>query len=245
MLKVKNLTKSYLNKEILKDISFEASISEVIGLLGLNGAGKTTLIKIINTYLTPDSGVINFDSYSYHKNPEFIRAVMGYVPDKPALYPEMTVSEYLTYIGRLRGVDSSLLSKKLAYSFERLSLESVRNITCRNLSRGFAQRVSIAQAILHDPRLLILDEPTEGLDPEQVLELRELMREISKNALIVFSSHNLFEVANLCSRTLIINNGLLLKDIKLDNCSSLELEEQFKNSLNIYNNSSSKNLVAA
>lgn len=210
MLEVANLVKNYGPFHAVKGISFTASAGEVVGFLGPNGAGKTTTMRLITGYLPPTSGDARVDGISVRANPIEAKRRIGYLPELPPIYPELTVKEYLVFISRLRRVPSRKRTAAIDEACRRTALLDVRHRVLGHLSKGYRQRVGIAQAILHDPPLLILDEPTAGLDPRQILETRQLVRELAGKHTIILSTHILSEAATTCQRVVIINQGKLV-----------------------------------
>ena len=189
---------------------------DTLGLLGLNGAGKSTLMKVIAGVLAPSTGTVVIAGADLHDNPIAARQALGYAPDKPPIYPEFTISEYLRFAAQLRRIPKDNLTKAVADIVEKCGLGEVRNRVIGNLSHGYQQRVNLAQALIHQPELLILDEPTNGLDPAQILEMRELITDINTNQATLFSSHLLTEVQATCNRVVVINDGAKLLDMPID-----------------------------
>lgn len=207
MLKVANLKKSFGNMDVVNDISFEVAKGEVVGLLGPNGAGKTTTMRLITGFLEPNAGSITIDGIDSQEMPIEARKVIGYLPENAPSYHEMEVTDFLSYIGQLRKIPSHELSAHLKEAIELCDLGTVIGRPIGELSRGFKQRVSLAQALIHRPKLLILDEPTTGLDPHQIHEIRDLIKEIGKERTVILSTHIMQEVQAVCSRALIIARG--------------------------------------
>lgn len=210
MLEVRHLSKDYGPFHAVRDVSFTASAGEVVGFLGPNGAGKTTTMRLITGYLPPTSGEVLVDGASVREKPLEAKRKIGYLPELPPVYPEMTVNEYLHFVGRLRRLPSKQRKDAVERACKKTALSDVRHRVLGHLSKGYRQRVGIAQAILHDPPLLILDEPTAGLDPRQILETRQLVRELAGNHTVIVSTHILSEASASCERVVIINRGALV-----------------------------------
>ena len=214
MIKVENLTKKYGELAALDGVSFEMQEGEVIGVLGPNGAGKTTLLRILVMFLEPTSGKVEIDNLDLG-NPLYqqdIKSKIGYLPENAPLYEDMTVWEYLSFTGKMQGIKKNNLSEKILNVLEKCGLKDKQNTEISILSKGYRQRVGIAQALIHDPKIVILDEPTTGLDPNQRIEIRDLIKEIGKSKTVILSSHVLSEVQATCSRILIINKGKIVAD---------------------------------
>ena len=207
MLQVKNLCKYYGKFKALKDISFNLDPGKVYGLLGANGAGKSTTMNILTGYLGASSGTIQVEGYDISEEPEKARRCIGYLPEIPPLYEEMTVQEYLKTAAELKGISSALRKEEIRRVMNELMMSDRRNTLIRFLSKGCRQRVGIAQALIGDPRIIILDEPTVGLDPVQVQEFRSLVRRLGDNHTVVLSSHIMQEIAAVCDEILILKNG--------------------------------------
>jgi ABC-2 type transport system ATP-binding protein len=210
MIEVSGLTKYYGSSRAIYDLDFIIEAGHIVGFLGLNGAGKTTALKILAGFLLPTAGTVKINGIDLLADPEQLRAQIGYLPEKPPLYDEMTVSGYLTYLGRLRGMSSAEVSQRLPGVLERTALTSHKDETVGTLSLGFRKRVGIAQAIMHDPKLLILDEPISGLDPVQIVEMRGLIKGLGGDHTILISSHILSEVEATCDHLLVLNDGELV-----------------------------------
>jgi len=210
MIEVKNLTMQYGSFTALDDVSFLANPGEVLGLLGPNGAGKTTAMRILTTYLFPSSGTAKVDGFDILENPMEVRKHIGYLPETVPLYGDMRVDEYLTFVGKARALEGAKLAERLEWVKNACHLKNVwKHLLCE-LSKGFCQRVGLAQALIHDPKVLILDEPTSGLDPIQIIEIRSLVKSLAKEKTIVFSTHILQEVEALADRIVILNEGKLV-----------------------------------
>ena len=216
MIKVEEIVKRYGPVEALSGLSFSVQSGEVIGLLGPNGAGKTTLMRILTGYLQPDAGCAWINGIDILENPGAVQAMVGYLPENAPLYPELTVQSYLKMIAELRGVDPSEERSLIAEAVRAVGLEDRLVRPIGTLSKGYRQRVGIAQAILHKPKLLILDEPTSGLDPTQIVEVRKLIKGLAQTSTVLLSTHILPEVEATCSRTVIIMNGRLRADARLE-----------------------------
>jgi len=214
MIEVKNLVKKYGKTTALNGISFELEEGEIVGILGPNGAGKTTLLRVIVDFLNPTSGSVVIDGLDVAKSKfkQKIKNRIGYLPEHTPLYNDMTVSEYLEFIGKMQEIDNERLDEKIANVVEKCGLKEKKNAEISTLSKGYKQRTGIAQALIHDPKIVILDEPTTGLDPNQRIEIRELIKEIGKSKTVILSSHILSEVQATCSRVLIINKGEIVAD---------------------------------
>ncbi|MEM9488536.1 MAG: ATP-binding cassette domain-containing protein, partial [Myxococcota bacterium] len=215
-IKAQGLSKSYGPVTALRDVSFTVQRGEVIGLLGPNGAGKTTLMKILTGYLQADDGSAAVVGIDVGEDPLGVQANIGYLPENAPLYREMTVQEYLLMMATLRGVSEGKRMSMLADAIDATGLGEYLGRPIGNLSKGYRQRVGLAQALVHRPPLLILDEPTTGLDPNQIVEIRELIRELSRDTTVLLSTHILSEVEMSCQRVLIIMKGQLRRDARLD-----------------------------
>ncbi len=210
MIQVEGLSKYYGPHAAIRDLQFGIDRGEVIGFLGLNGAGKTTTLKVLGCVLLPTSGRVTIDGYDVVRDPHEIRKRIGFLPDTPPLYEEMTVSGYLTFVARLRGVPSSKASARVAEVQEQTALGDVATERLGALSHGYRQRVGVAQALVHKPELLILDEPSSGLDPVQIVEMRNLIRRLKGQHTVLVSSHILSEISQICDRLLVIQEGQLV-----------------------------------
>lgn len=209
---VKNLTKFYGQQKAVDNLSFEVKAGEILGFLGPNGAGKTTTMKAIAGFLTPTSGSINIGRYSVSDNPEMVKQMIGYLPEHNPLYTDMNVIDYLRYMAQLQRIRASKINDRILEMVNVCGLEGEKHKRISELSKGYRQRVGLAQALIHDPQVLILDEPTTGLDPNQIVEIRELIRKIGREKTIILSSHILAEVEATCDRILIINKGHIVAD---------------------------------
>lgn len=207
MIQVEALTRSYGDLTAVDQVSFKIGQGEIVGLLGHNGAGKTTIMKMLTGYLEPTSGSIEIDGLDIATHRKAVQSRIGYLAENDPLYPEMTVIDYLDYAASLHGVPKAERAKRIREAIDRTALSAKAMAAIGTLSRGYRQRVGVAQAILHNPRLLILDEPTNGLDPTQVQQMRELIRALAKRATVIISTHILQEVQAICDRVIIIRNG--------------------------------------
>lgn len=216
MIEVRNLSKFYGEFQALDDVSFSVKPGEIVGLLGPNGAGKSTIIKTLTGYLQPDEGTVNVDGIDVLSDPQGVQARIGYLPENAPLYPELTVQGYLRMMADLREIPASEQKARLSEAIKSTGLQDRLTQLIGTLSKGYRQRVGLAQAILHRPKLLILDEPSVGLDPTQIVEIRNLIRRLAEHSTILFSSHILPEVEALCNRAIIIMNGEVRSDADLD-----------------------------
>lgn len=207
---VKNLTKRYGPQRAVDDISFEVKTGEILGFLGPNGAGKTTTMKAITSYLSPSEGDIMVGNYSIWNNQEEIKKSIGYLPEHNPLYLEMPVIDYLKYVAELQNIKPERIKERILEMVSICGLEGEKHKKINELSKGYRQRVGLAQALIHDPEVLILDEPTTGLDPNQIVEIRELIKKIGRQKTVILSSHILAEVEATCDRILIINKGKIV-----------------------------------
>jgi len=213
LIEANNLSRYYNDHCAVDDVSFSLAKGEVLGFLGPNGAGKTTTMQMLCGNLAPSSGEIRINGFDLLDQPKQAKQCLGYLPDTPPLYKELTVNEFLTYCGRLHGISFKQIKHAIDLAKDRCGLEQVANRLITNLSKGYQQRVGIAQAILHNPKIIILDEPTVGLDPIQIKEIRALIKELGQNHGIILSTHILSEVQESCSHVQIINQGqLILKE---------------------------------
>ena len=229
MIKIEHLVKNYGSNCAVDDISFEVGEGEIVGFLGPNGAGKSTTMNILTGYLSSTSGKAFIGGIDILSNPIGAKKLIGYLPEQPPLYPEMTVQEYLTFAAELKGVKKAERKEQVCRAARRTGLEAVLPRLIRSLSKGYKQRVGIAQALLGSPRLIILDEPMVGLDPAQVIEIRKLIRELGRAHTVILSSHILSEVQAVCQQILILSKGHLaaagsLEELTADGKS---LEEVF------------------
>jgi ABC-2 type transport system ATP-binding protein len=210
MIRANKLSKFYGGKRALGPVSFEISDGETVGFLGLNGAGKTTALRILACDLRPSSGTIEIGGVDAVADPHEVRKRVGFLPENPPLYTEMPVVDYLKFAGELRGMTAAQVKKRLPEVLEIVDLGDVQNDTIDTLSHGYRQRVGVAQAIIHEPKLVILDEPTRGLDPVQIVEMRNLIHDLKQNHTVLISSHILTEISQTCDRLLVLNKGSLV-----------------------------------
>jgi gliding motility-associated transport system ATP-binding protein len=228
MIEVKNLTKLYGNFAAITDISFAVERGSILGFLGPNGAGKTTTMRIITGFMPATAGTVLIDGLDIFNQSLEARRRIGYLPEIPPLYADMRVDAYLRFVARLRGVRRSALDSALTRAVELCGLADVAHRICGQLSKGYRQRVGLAQALIHDPPVLVLDEPTIGLDPRQVHEIRGLIKTLSGERTVVLSTHILPEVAQICDKVVIINEGRVVLEEKLDALpAGTSLEEVF------------------
>jgi len=220
MIKVEGLTKRYARTVAVDDISFEVEKGQIVGFLGPNGAGKTTTMRVLTCFLPPTSGKATIAGFDVLENPQEVKKRIGYLPETPPLYPEMEVIEYLDFVGRIKGVPKASLKGRIDEVMQKTAITDVRNREIGKLSKGYRQRVGLAQAIVHNPDVLILDEPTSGLDPHQIIETRDLIKGLSGDHTIILSTHILPEVEAMCQRVMIINRGKLVATDTMENLSS-------------------------
>lgn len=209
---ISNFTKKYGAQRAVDDISFTVKTGEILGFLGPNGAGKTTTMKAITTYLKPTDGDIMVGKYSVSRQPDEVKKLIGYLPENNPLYTEMPVVDYLRFVGELQGIGKQDLDNRVLEMIDICGLEGEKHKKISELSKGYKQRVGLAQALIHDPKVLILDEPTTGLDPNQIVEIRELIKKIGREKTVILSSHILAEVEATCDRIIIINKGKIVAD---------------------------------
>lgn len=209
---VENLTKKYGVQKAVNDISFEISTGEVVGFLGPNGAGKSTTMKMITCFMSPTKGDISVEGSSVLADPETVKKRIGYLPENNPLYLDMPIVDYLRFSAEIQGVGKEQISERIAEMINRCGLDAEKHKNINELSKGYRQRVGLAQAMIHDPEVLILDEPTTGLDPNQIVEIRKLIKELGKEKTVILSSHILSEVEATCDRILIINKGRIVAD---------------------------------
>ena len=219
MISVKNLTKYYSDFQALKGISFEIKSGEIVGILGPNGAGKSTTLRILTCYFNPTSGDAIIDGKSILDEENNVKKIIGYLPESAPLYNDMCVFDYLVYMADIQELERSKLNERLHYVVNVCGLKEVISKPIGELSKGYKQRVGLAGAIIHDPKILILDEPTNGLDPNQIVEIRELIKELGKEKTVLVSTHILSEVEATCSRAIIINKGNIIADDTPENLS--------------------------
>jgi ABC-2 type transport system ATP-binding protein len=219
MIKVNGLTKRYAHTTAVDQISFEVQRGQIVGFLGPNGAGKTTTMRMLTCFLTPTSGTATVAGFDILEQPMEVKKRIGYLPETPPVYPEMRIAEYLSFVGQLKGLSGSELRTRVDYACERCAVADVRNKIIGKLSKGYRQRVGLAQAIIHNPDVLILDEPTAGLDPKQINETRDLIKSLAGDHTIILSTHILPEVSQTCEQVIIINKG---KIVATDSVSNLQ-----------------------
>jgi ABC-2 type transport system ATP-binding protein len=216
MVEVSGLTKYYGDLRAIENVSFTAQRGDILGLLGPNGAGKTTTMRIITGYMPATQGIVIVDGFDVFTESREVRRRIGYLPENPPLYQEMTVSSYLEFVGRIKGISRNAISSASDAVLEKCFLSDVASRLIRHLSKGYRQRLGLAQALIHNPPVLILDEPTLGLDPKQIIEIRSLIRELSTDRTVILSTHILPEVSQVCNKVVIINEGRVVveKDLK-------------------------------
>ena len=210
MITVKDLTKKYARTTAVDQITFEVAKGQIVGFLGPNGAGKTTTMRMLTCFLPPSAGTATVAGFDVHEQPFEVKKRIGYLPETPPIYPEMDTSEYLKFVGKLKGLSGAELQKRVEYVCDRCAIADVRHKLLGKLSKGYRQRVGLAQAIIHNPDVLILDEPTAGLDPKQINETRDLIRGLAGDHTIILSTHILPEVEQTCEQVIIINKGRLV-----------------------------------
>jgi ABC-2 type transport system ATP-binding protein len=210
MITVKDLTKRYAGTTAVDQISFEVAKGQIVGFLGPNGAGKTTTMRILTCFLPPSAGTANVAGFDVLEQPLEVKKRIGYLPETPPIYPEMETAEYLKFVGKLKGLSGDHLARQVDYVSERCAIRDVRTKLLGKLSKGYRQRVGLAQAIIHNPDVLILDEPTAGLDPKQINETRDLIKSLAGDHTIILSTHILPEVEQTCEQVIIINKGKLV-----------------------------------
>ena len=229
---VSNLTKLYGSQKAVDDLSFTVGKNEIVGFLGPNGAGKSTTLKIATGYLAPTKGTVEISGISVLENPIEVKKTIGYLPEHNPLYLDMFVHEYLRFSGKFYGIGGNKLKQRTADVIEMCQLQVEQNKKIGQLSKGYRQRVGLAQALLHEPAVLILDEPTTGLDPNQIVEVRDLIKEVSKDRTVIFSTHIMQEVQAVCDRAIIINQGRAVADKSIEELlkqnSSQVLEVEFE-----------------
>src|SRR5229473_1014708 len=220
MITVKELTKKYARNTAVDNISFEVRKGQIVGFLGSNGAGKTTTMRVLTCFLPPTSGSAAVAGFDVLEQPLEVKRRIGYLPESPPLYPEMATTEYLTFVGQLKGLSGTDLRKRVDAVCDRCAIADVKTKLLGRLSKGYRQRVGLAQAIIHNPDVLILDEPTAGLDPKQINETRDLIRKLGGDHTIILSTHILPEVEQTCERVIIINKGKLVATDSVNNLQS-------------------------
>jgi len=223
MIEVESLTKKYGDLVAIKELNFKVEKGKIWGLLGPNAAGKTTTMRILTGYLPATDGKASIAGFDIFEQPNKVKKITGYLPENVPLYPEMTVHSYLNFVSEIKQIPSSEIKEAVEKSIETIGLESVKKRLIKNISRGFKQRVGIAQAMIHEPQVLILDEPTIGLDPAQIIEIRELIKSLRGKRTILLSTHILAEVTQTCDGVIIINEGRIMASDSLE-----ELTASFK-----------------
>ena len=226
MITVKNVTKKYGKFKAVDNISFEINDGEIIGLLGPNGAGKSTTMNILTGFIEPTEGEVIINGYNISKKPKKAKKCIGYMPEGVPLYKDMTVKEFVTYMAELKGVKKEQIKESVDQAIQDTWLQNVRKVLIRNLSKGYKQRVSMAGALVGNPEIIILDEPTVGLDPKQITEIRQLIKRLGKKHTVILSSHILSEVSQICEKVIIINKG---KIVAVDTPANLEKETEKQN----------------
>lgn len=229
MIKVENMTKKYGNFTAVDNINFEIKEGEIVGLLGPNGAGKSTTMNVITGFIEQTEGKVEIDGFDTIKKPKKARKLIGYMPEGVPLYSDLTVKEFITYMAEIKGVNRKEIKQQVEEVMGKTGLNDVKDKLTKNLSRGYKQRTSLAGALVGNPKLLILDEPTVGLDPKQITEIRNLIKELGKEHTVILSSHILSEVSQICNKVIIINEG---KIIAVDTPENLE--KQAVQDLSIY-----------
>ncbi len=217
MITVKELTKRYARTTAVDQISFEVQKGQIVGFLGPNGAGKTTTMRMLTCFMPPSAGTATVAGFDVLEQPMEVKKRIGYLPETPPVYPEMETGEYLTYVGKLKGLSGSELAKRVDYVCERCAVADVRTKLIGKLSKGYRQRVGLAQAVIHNPDVLILDEPTAGLDPKQINETRDLIKSLAGDHTIILSTHILPEVEQTCQQVIIINRGKVVATDSVQN----------------------------
>ena len=225
MIKVSHVTKAFGARTVLDDISFSVNDGECVGFLGPNGAGKTTMLRILSGFLGCKQGEVLIDQFDILHHPLQAKSIIGYCPERPPLYARMTVVSYLTFVAQIRRISSKDISNSVENILDQCHLSHVANRIIHRLSKGYRQRLNIAQALIHQPKILLLDEPTVGLDPEQLMQFRTIMRDICPGRTVLVSSHILTEIQRLCSRAIVIHQGKIKHD-HLDTTQN-SLEQQF------------------
>ncbi len=220
MITVKSLTKRYARTVAVDHISFEVQKGQIVGFLGPNGAGKTTTMRILTCFLPPTEGTANVAGFDVLEQPMEVKKRIGYLPESPPLYPEMEVREYLTFVGKLKGMSGASLAKRVNEVADRCAVADVQTKLIAKLSKGYRQRVGLAQAIIHNPDVLVLDEPTAGLDPKQINETRDLIKSLAGDHTIILSTHILPEVEQTCEQVIIINKGKVVATDSVHNLQS-------------------------
>lgn len=230
MITVKNVTKKYGKFKAVDNISFEVNDGEIIGLLGPNGAGKSTTMNILTGFIEPTQGEVIINGYNISKKPKKAKKCIGYMPEGVPLYKDMTVKEFITYMAELKGVKKENIKESVEQAMQDTRLQNVKKVLIKNLSKGYKQRVSMAGALVGNPEIIILDEPTVGLDPKQIIEIRNLIKKLGKNHTLIISSHILSEISQICEKVIIINKGQI---VAVDSPENLEDKVNVENAINI------------
>lgn len=230
MITVKNVTKKYGKFKAVDNISFEVNDGEIIGLLGPNGAGKSTTMNILTGFIEPTQGEVIINGYNISKKPKKAKKCIGYMPEGVPLYKDMTVKEFITYMAELKGVKKENIKESVEQAMQDTWLQNVKKVLIKNLSKGYKQRVSMAGALVGNPEIIILDEPTLGLDPKQIIEIRNLIKKLGKNHTLIISSHILSEISQICEKVIIINKGQI---VAVDSPENLEDKVNVENAINI------------
>lgn len=217
MIEVTDLTKIYTQAKAVDSVSFSVEDNKVYGLLGHNGAGKSTIMNIMTGYISATSGQVKIDGIDIFEEPEKAKKLIGYLPEQPPVYPDMTPNEYLRFAAELKGVKRSEIKNRIEYAIDATGINEMRGRLIKHLSKGYRQRVGLAQAIIADPKVVILDEPTVGLDPLQIIEIRDLIKELGKDRTVILSSHIMQEISAVCDRLLILSHGKLIANDTPDN----------------------------
>jgi len=227
-ININKVNKFYGKQQALTDVSFSLNKGEIVGFLGPNGAGKSTLMKIITCYLEQDSGKVQVCDLNTVKQNLKVKAKIGYLPEQNPLYTDMYIKEYLTFVGRIYKVEN--LNNRITEIIQQTGLTAEKSKKIGELSKGFKQRVGLAAALIHNPEILILDEPTTGLDPNQLVEIRQLIKEVGKDKTVLLSTHIMQEVEKMCNRVIIINKGVIVDDQLISNYqkNTIDLEEHFR-----------------
>src|SRR5207244_7659892 len=210
MIRVQEITKKYARNVAVDHISFEVEKGQIVGFLGPNGAGKTTTMRMLTCFMPPTEGTAEVAGFDVRENPMEVKRRIGYLPETPPVYPEMEVIEYLNFVGKIKGVPTANLRSRIDEVMQKTAIADVRTKEIGKLSKGYRQRVGLAQAIVHNPDVLILDEPTSGLDPHQIIETRDLIKSLAGDHTIILSTHILPEVEQTCEQVIIINKGKLV-----------------------------------
>ncbi len=220
MIDVQGLTRYYGEKRAISDVTFHVNKGEILGLLGPNAAGKTTTMRILTCYMPPTSGTATIAGYDIFNNSMEIRRITGYLPENPPLYSDMRVDDYLDFVSQIKGIEASRRKAEIDTVVEKTSIGDVRNRIIGKLSKGYKQRVGLAQSLLNNPQIVILDEPTVGLDPKQIIEIRQLIKNLSGEHTVILSSHILPEIEQTCQRVVIINEGRVVAEDTVENLTN-------------------------